>query len=306
MDGYAAMTGSELSRLYFISFYFIATVFVLNLVVVVILDAAMAIIEMDTPIIPAPDQLADVDDDDDARFDADEASAREDDALDDESKLSKMVEGSNQGKDDFVADEDTTKGRAQRAILDMKSKLDAIAKHAADGSEEEEEEDAGGGPLRHGGPPLRSRVPEERRRRVEEEHLRPVAREAHGRDQHHGEPHTDEAAIAGGGDAHAGRVEGEHQGETATTAARSGRRGGVLIDIIHPPQRRAVASEPSVEMARDGPRVRTFRSETASMEGSRGSPPPPPPPRRSAPARRFCFWEMPNLARFAGRDDFTG
>lgn len=154
MDGYAAMTGSELSRLYFISFYFIATVFVLNLVVVVILDAAMAIIEMDTPIIPAPDQLADVDDDDDARFDADEASAREDDALDDESKLSKMVEGSNQGKDDFVADEDTTKGRAQRAILDMKSKLDAIAKHAADGSEEEEEEDAGGGALFDMGDPL--------------------------------------------------------------------------------------------------------------------------------------------------------
>ena len=32
MDGYAAMTGSEFTRLYFISFYFVATVFVLNLV----------------------------------------------------------------------------------------------------------------------------------------------------------------------------------------------------------------------------------------------------------------------------------
>ena len=68
MDGYAAMTGNEFTRLYFISFYFVATVFVLNLVIVVILDAAMAIIEADIPIIPDVQNLGDIDDDDEARF----------------------------------------------------------------------------------------------------------------------------------------------------------------------------------------------------------------------------------------------
>ena len=59
MDGYVAMSGTELTRVYFISFYFIATVFVLNLVIVVILDAAMAIIEQDMPNISGPSRLSD-------------------------------------------------------------------------------------------------------------------------------------------------------------------------------------------------------------------------------------------------------
>ena len=55
--------------------------FVLNLVIVVILDAAMAIIEADTPIIPDVQNLGDIDDDDEARFlnsdeQAEEVSAR--------------------------------------------------------------------------------------------------------------------------------------------------------------------------------------------------------------------------------------
>ena len=150
MDGYVAMTGSQFTRVYFFTFYFIATVFVLNLVIVVILDAAMAIIEADTPIIPDVQNLGDIDDDDDARF-----------ALDEETEMKQreaeqeMAEGAAAGggkaqeqglqrmmsesatSDVFVAPASTNKGKSQRAILDFRSKLAAITNDGTDSDEEE-------------------------------------------------------------------------------------------------------------------------------------------------------------------------
>ena len=142
MDGYAAMTGNEFTRVYFISFYFIATVFVLNLVIVVILDAAMAIIEADTPIIPDVQNLGDVDDDDEARFvrldEEAEGEARAEEEIaagaaagagaEQERGLRRMMshqprDSTSAGADVFVAPPETNKGKSQRVILNFRSKL---------------------------------------------------------------------------------------------------------------------------------------------------------------------------------------
>ena len=153
MDGYAAMTGSEFTRLYFISFYFVATVFVLNLVIVVILDAAMAIIEADTPIIPDVQNLGDIDDDDEARFlNSDEqaeevrraekemaAGAVAGGGAEQEKGVRRMMSltSAESAADVFVAAPETNKGKSQRAILDFRSKLAALSKHESDDSDEE-------------------------------------------------------------------------------------------------------------------------------------------------------------------------
>ena len=156
MDGYAAMTGNEFTRVYFISFYFIATVFVLNLVIVVILDAAMAIIEADTPIIPDVQNLGDVDDDDEARFvrldEEAEGEARAEEEIaagaaagagaEQERGLRRMMshqprDSTSAGADVFVAPPETNKGKSQRAILDFSSKLSALSKHDSDDIDEE-------------------------------------------------------------------------------------------------------------------------------------------------------------------------
>ena len=142
MDAYTAVTDTQWTRLYFIAFYFIATVFVLNLVIVVILDAAMAIIEADTPIIPDVQHMGDVDDDDDARFEREDG--RRSGEMGDEEKVSLMYDAARiQGQGDgFVAPENTKKGRAQRAILDFKAKLDALRSAGElDVSDDEVEDD---------------------------------------------------------------------------------------------------------------------------------------------------------------------
>jgi len=153
MDGYAAMTGNEFTRLYFISFYFVATVFVLNLVIVVILDAAMAIIEADTPIIPDVQNLGDIDDDDEARFLNSDEQAEEVRRAEKEMAAGAAGGGAEQEKgvrrmmsltssdpsaaDVFVAPPETNKGKSQRAILDLRSKLAALSKNDSDDSDEE-------------------------------------------------------------------------------------------------------------------------------------------------------------------------
>jgi two pore calcium channel protein len=152
MDGYAAMTGSEFTRLYFILFYFVATVFVLNLVIVVILDAAMAIIEADIPIIPDVQNLGDIDDDDEARFlmrdeeaekekRAEEEIAAGADAgggAEQEKGLRRMMSLTSGDAEVFVAPPETNKGKSQRAILDFRSKLAAFTKGDSDSSDEED------------------------------------------------------------------------------------------------------------------------------------------------------------------------
>lgn len=140
MDAYTAVTDTQWTRLYFFAFYFIATVFVLNLVIVVILDAAMAIIEADTPVIPDVQHMGDVDDDDDARFEREDG--RRAGAMGDEEKVSLMYDAARIQGDGFVAPENTKKGRAQRAILDFKAKLDALRSTGElDVSDEEDEEE---------------------------------------------------------------------------------------------------------------------------------------------------------------------
>ena len=152
MDGYAAMTGSEWTRLYFFTFYFIATVFVLNLVIVVILDAAMAIIEADTAIVPDVQNLGDLDDDDDNRFAEEEeqiAKAREEEheiaegaagktgGEKEQKGLQRMLSGAT--GDQFVAPENTNKGKSQRAILDFRSKLVAVTTNDDSGDDDDDD-----------------------------------------------------------------------------------------------------------------------------------------------------------------------
>ena len=162
MDGYAAMTGNEFTRLYFISFYFIATVFVLNLVVVVILDAAMAIIEADTPIIPDVQNLGDVDDDDEARFLKRDEEAEEETraeaaiaagagagGAEQERALRRMMsrpsrDAATEGADVFVAPPETSKGKSQRAILNFRSKLATLANDDSDSGDEATRPSLGG------------------------------------------------------------------------------------------------------------------------------------------------------------------
>ena len=143
MDGYVAMSGTELTRIYFITFYFIATVFVLNLVIVVILDAAMAIIEQDMPIIAGPARLQDSgevarsprrsdgagssggvfggdgDDDDDSGGDEGGGGGGLGPHIGEIGRL-------DTSKDAFIAPKDTRKGQAQRAILKFRNELDQI------------------------------------------------------------------------------------------------------------------------------------------------------------------------------------
>ena len=142
MDAYTAVTGTPWTRLYFFAFYFIATVFVLNLVIVVILDAAMAIIEADTPVIPDMQHMGDVDDDDDARFELEDEAERRAGEMDNDEKMSLMYDAARVMGDGFVAPENTKKGRAQRAILDFKAKLDALRSAGElDVSDDEVEDD---------------------------------------------------------------------------------------------------------------------------------------------------------------------
>lgn len=142
MDAYTAVTGTPWTRLYFFAFYFIATVFVLNLVIVVILDAAMAIIEADTPVIPDMQHMGDVDDDDDARFELEDEAERRAGEMDNDEKMSLMYDAARVTGDGFVAPENTKKGRAQRAILDFKAKLDALRSAGElDVSDDEVEDD---------------------------------------------------------------------------------------------------------------------------------------------------------------------
>ena len=154
MDGYAAMSGSEFARLYFISFYFIATVFVLNLVIVVILDAAMAIIEADAPIIPDVQNIADVDDEDDSRFEREDeekiAKRNQVDGELAESPVSVVVPNEERVfrrrvtsprsvggrlRDIYIAPKHANAARSQRSISDFRSKLAAFAREDSDSDE---------------------------------------------------------------------------------------------------------------------------------------------------------------------------